>query len=122
MKNETPICKYYSGRKVKFTLPVSSHATYKQVDYIDLFFSVGTSQAMVHDKINKIVIDNIYVGKNKYSVLLKLKLPKKLQQGHRLPIVSFRFVRKTKKYKSFICQDGRPPIEINNGETLEINK
>jgi len=74
-----------------------AHCFDKGIDYIDLFFTNGRSVDMVYLKVNKIVIDNIFIGKKKYKILLKLKLPKELNNGRKFPTICFKFFRKTKK-------------------------
>jgi len=120
MKYQIPILKCFSGSKIVFFHHVNSHATHKGIDYIDIFFPLGMSILMVEYKVTKIVIDDIFVGKNKYKISLKIKLPKKFKNHQLISIISFKFFRKTKRSCFSIPSQNINEIYISKNTVLGI--
>ena len=122
MNYKMPNYKTFNGRKLtsKLITEVTSHSIHNNIEYIDIFFTVERSAELVVSRVNKIVVENIIIGKNKYKVVLKLQLPKQISFSERLPIISIQFNRKTKKHRTFVVGDTEEKLEVLSNVTLVI--
>ena len=120
MKYKIPFYTCYRGLKKVLEFEVTSHCIHNRIDYISLFFTVDKSSTMALLEVDKIVIDNVFVGKEKYKVSLKLKLPKKIAFYERFPSISCEFNRMHKKFACSVIQDSGKIIEFKYNQMLEI--